>query len=278
MLNQLPNETISKIVANLLHVDLNRLSLVSYRIRAITLPFLFRSLVFICPEGYYGKKTLLRLKGLAASNSVLPLVHRVTMSGSIRHTFLSPPPFDQYRPLMALTVAPYTLLLPLPNLHHLSLDNLPLDSAFLLALVNLARRRDIELYLTCCQVFIDTTPVLTSRLRIVTFAATREDIYDDAPGTNEDTIYHIISASSHHLRHLGLGSQLLNLIDRLLPTKFDSLRILQLEWPPKYTNRIFPSTLSKFLRRLGPLDNLILSPGLMVDPEIFLKGASGPPH
>ena len=94
MLNQLPNETISKIVANLLHVDLKRLSLVSYRIRAITLPFLFRSLVFICPEGYYGKKTLLRLKGLATCNSVPPLVHRVTMYGSIRHTFLSPPPFD----------------------------------------------------------------------------------------------------------------------------------------------------------------------------------------
>ena len=46
MLNQLPNETIGKLVANLLHVDLKRLSLVSYRIRAITLPFLFRSLVF----------------------------------------------------------------------------------------------------------------------------------------------------------------------------------------------------------------------------------------
>ena len=82
MLNQLPNETISNIVANLLHVDLKRLSLVSYRTRAITLPFLFRSLVFVCPEGYCGKKALLRLKGLAASNSVLPLVHRVTMSGS----------------------------------------------------------------------------------------------------------------------------------------------------------------------------------------------------
>ena len=126
---------------------------------------------------------------------------------------------------MALTVTPYTLLLPLPNLHRLSLDNIPLDNAFLLALVNLARRRDIELYLTRCQAFIDMTPVSAFELRIVTFAATREDIYDDVPGTNEDTIYYIISASSRHLRHLGLGSQLLNLIDRLIPTKFDSLRI-----------------------------------------------------
>ena len=38
----------------------------------------------------------------------------------------------------------------------------------------------------------------------------------------------------------------INLIDRLLPTKFDSLRILQLEGPPQYTSRIFPSTLSDF--------------------------------
>ena len=56
MLNQLSNETISKIVPNLLHVDLKRFFLVSYRIRAITVPFLFRSLVFICPEGYNGQK------------------------------------------------------------------------------------------------------------------------------------------------------------------------------------------------------------------------------
>ena len=113
----------------------------------------------------------------------------------------------------------------------------------LLALVNLARRRDIELYLTRYQVFIDTTPVSAFELRIITFAAMRENIYDDVPGTNEDIIYHIISASSRHIRHLGLGSQLLNLIDRLLPIKFDSLRILQREGPPEYTNRIFPSTL-----------------------------------
>ena len=172
MLNQLPNEMIGKIVANLPHVDLKRLSLVSYRICAITLPFLFHSLMFICPKGYHGKKTLLRLKGLAASNSVLPLVHRVTMSGSIHHMFLSPPPFNQSQPLMALTVTPYTLLLPLPNLHCLLLDNILLDNAFLLAHVNLARRRDIELYLTHCQVFIDTTPVSAFELHVVTFAAT----------------------------------------------------------------------------------------------------------
>ena len=208
MLNQLPNETIGKIVANLLHVDLKRLSLVSYRICAITLPFLFHSLMFICPEGYYGKKTLLHPKGLAASNSVLPLVHRVTMSGSIHHTFLSPPPFDQFQPLMALTVTPYTLLLLLLNLHCLSLNNILLDNAFLLALINLARRRDIELYLTCCQVFIDKMPVSTFKLHIITFTATQENIYDDVPRTNEDTISYIISASSRHLHHLGLGSQL----------------------------------------------------------------------
>ena len=75
---------------------------------------------------------------------------------------------------MALTVTPYTLLLPLPNLHRLSLDNIPLDNAFLLALVYLARRRDIELYLKRCQVFIDTTPVSAFELRVVTFAAMRE--------------------------------------------------------------------------------------------------------
>ena len=97
-------------------------------------------------------------------------------------------------------------MLLLPNLHRLSLDNISLDNAFLLALVNLARRRDVELYLTRCQVFIDMTPVFAFELRIVTFAATREDIYGDVPRTNEDTIYHIISASSRHLRHLGLGS------------------------------------------------------------------------
>ena len=85
----------------------------------------------------------------------------------------------------------------------------------------------------------------------------RENIYDDVPVTNENAIYHIISASPRHPRHLGLGSQLLNLIDRLLLIKFDSLRILQLEGPPEYTSRSLPLTLSKFLRRLGPLDNLI---------------------
>ena len=107
-------------------------------------------------------------QGLAASKPVLPLVHRVTMPGSICHMFLSPPPFNQYQPLMALTVTPYTLLVLLPNLYHLSLDNILVDNAFHLALVNLARRRDIELYLTCCQVFIDTTPVSAFELRIVT--------------------------------------------------------------------------------------------------------------
>ena len=70
--------------------------------------------------------------------------------------------------------------------------------------------------------FIDTTPVSAFELRVVTFAAMREKIYDGVPGINEGTIYHIISTSYHHLRHLGLGSQLLNLIDRLLPIKFDS--------------------------------------------------------
>ena len=45
---------------------------------------------------------------------------------------------------MALTVTPYTL----PNLYRLSLHNIPLDNALLLALVYLARRRDIEPYLT----------------------------------------------------------------------------------------------------------------------------------
>ena len=60
------------------------------------------------------------------------------------------------------------------NLLHvdLKLNSIPLENAFLLALVNLARRRDIELYLTRCQVFIDTTPVSAFKLRIVTFAAT----------------------------------------------------------------------------------------------------------
>ena len=106
----------------------------------------------------------------------------------------------------------------------------------------------------------------------------QEKIYDGVPGISEDTIYYIISTSSRHLRHLGLGSQLLNLIERLLPIKFDSLRILQPEGPPKYTSRILPSALSKFLRRMGPLHNLILLPGLMGDSEIFWKGASGPPH
>ena len=124
---------------------------------------------------------------------------------------------------MALTVTPYTL----PNLHRLSLDNIPLDN---LALVYLARRRDIELCLTRCQVFIDTTPVSAFELRIV-------------PLTR---ILYTISTSSRHLRHLRLGSQLLNLIDRRLPIKFDSLHILQLEGPPEYTSRIFPSILSNF--------------------------------
>ena len=119
--------------------------------------------MFICPEGYYGKKTLLHLKGLAASDPVLPLVCRVTMSGSICRTFLSPPPFVQYLPLMALTVTPYTL----PNLHRLSLDNILLDNEFPLALVYLARRRDIELDLPHCQVFIDMMPVSAFELRII---------------------------------------------------------------------------------------------------------------
>ena len=88
----------------------------------------------------------------------------------------------------------------------------------------------------------------------------------------------LYTISYQHLLHLGLGPQLRNLIDWLLPTKFDSLRILQLEGLPKYINRILPSTLSKFLRWLGPLDNLILSLGPMVDCEIFLKGASEPLH
>ena len=90
------------------------------------------------------------------------------------------------------------------------------------------------------------TPVSAFELPVVTFAAMREKIYDGVPGINKDTIYHIISTSSRHLHHLGLGSQLFDLIDRLLPIKFDSLRILQLEGPPEYTSRIYPSTLPNF--------------------------------
>lgn len=278
MLDQLPSDTLGKVIANLLHVDLKSLSLVSYRLRAITLPFLFRSPIFICPDGHDGQEALLRLKGLAARKPILPLVHRLTISGKpLSSTFLRPPPLDRRRPLMAYTVTPYIISLPFPNLRRLSLNDLPLDNAFLLALIDLATRKEIELYLTRCRISIDPRPITAFELRIVTFAAMR-GVVSDSIGSHRDIVYNIISASSRHLRTLGLCSDLLDPIDRLLQIKFDSLRILQLHGAPIHTGRIFSSTLSKVLRHLGSLDKLILWQGLMVDPEILFEGAPDPPH
>jgi hypothetical protein len=279
MLDQLPNELIRTTVSNLLHVDLKSLSLVSHWLRGITLPFLFRSLEFTHLTDCDDQDTHLRLTGLAASKTIHPYVHAVKISGEHRsNTDLSPPPFDMERTLAVSTITPYTLFLLFPNLRDLWLD-VPLDNTNILALVNLATRVDIELFITRCQMIIDVAPVSAFELRIVSLYAARDfEPYSDALRVHASNIYHIISASSRHLRHLALGLKLFDIIDRLLQIKFDSLHILQLDEQPTDTIRVSPSTLSKFLRQLGPLDKLILSPSMMVDPEILFEGASEPPH
>ena len=277
MLDRLPIEMISTIVANLLHVDLKSLSLVSYRLRAITLPFLFRTLKFTRPAAYDDQETLFRLKSLATNETILCQVHRVTISGEHRSSTYTRR-FEKKREFPACTVTPYMLSLPFPNLRRLWLADLSLDNTFLLALIDLATRRDVELSITRCQLSIDVTLVSALELHIVAFAATREiRSCGDVARIQANNIYHIISASSRHLRHLNLASQLLDLIDRLLQVKFDSLQILQLYESLMGISRIPPSTLSKFLRQLGPLDKLILSPTMRVVPEILFDGVSKPP-
>jgi hypothetical protein len=101
MLDQLPDELISAIVKDLKHVDLKSLSLVSYRLRGVILPFLFRSLKFNRPAEYDGQGAPLQLQDLVDSEHILFQVHELTLCGGQQ---LSSPCFGKEPTLAAYPV------------------------------------------------------------------------------------------------------------------------------------------------------------------------------
>jgi hypothetical protein len=271
MLDQLPDELISAILTDVQHVDFKSHSLVSYRLRGVVLPFLFRSLKFNCPAEYDGQGAPLPL--LVDSEPILSQVHELTLCGRQQ---LAPGCFGKEPTLEAYPILSYMLSLPFPNLRRLSLDTLPLDGTFLQFLVNLATKRDTKMDIIRCQLCVDTSPASTFELRITTLIALRR--MDEGMATiPQGTMYDIISASSCHLRRLSLDSEFLDPIDRLLQIKFKSLRIFELYQCPMIQYGITPLFLSKLLRHLGSLEKLVLSPRLILDPEALLEGASEPP-
>jgi hypothetical protein len=279
MLDPLPDETIGGIVVDLPHVDLNTVSLVSYRLRAIALPFLFRSLKLTYPKGYDGQKILSQLNGLAKNKPILSQVRELIFACPRYPFALVDYASSKKEPMLtAYTVAPHVLSLPFPNLRQVSLIDLPLDNAFLVALINLATRREIELNMKDCQRSDDASPISAFELRIVSLTATPDARHGRVLGTHQSAIYHLIPASSCHVHHLSLGPEIGDIINRLLQTKFNSLRSLELRGSHEETSGTFPSTLSKLLRHLGSLNKLRLSAVMTVDPEILFQGASDPPH
>jgi hypothetical protein len=111
--------------------------------------------------------------------------------------------------LPAYTVAPHVLLLlQFPDLYRVSLAD-PLDNAFLMALSNLATRREIELNITHCHLAVDVSSVSAFELRIATLTAMRDA--RDVLRTYQGSIYQVTSASSCHLHYLSLGSEIGNI-------------------------------------------------------------------
>jgi hypothetical protein len=274
MLDQLPDELISAIVTDLQCVGLKSLSLVSHRLRGIVVPFLFRSLKFDWQaEKDDGQNAPLQLQDLAVSKPLLSQVHEVTLWGGAPW---GPSCFGCKPTLAAYSVVSYLLSLPFSNLRRLSFATIPLYGSLLPLLFKLATRRDTELNMIRCQLCHDTSPASAFELRITTLTATGPRM-SERPLFPKGSLYHIISASSFHLRCLSLDSQFVDPIDRLLQIKFKALRIFQLYQDPLMPSRIAPLTLSKLLRHLGSLDKLALSPQLTLDPEALLEGASEPP-
>jgi hypothetical protein len=275
MLNQLPDELISAIVTDLQHVDLKSLSLVSYRLRGVVLPFLFRSLKFNCPAEYGGQGApLQQLQGLADSEPILSQVRELTLCGEEESIYAC---VGRKPTLEAYPFISYMLSLPFPNLRRISFTTLLLDGVFLQFLVNLATRRDTELDIIGCQLCVDTSPASTFKLRITTLTTERICTDEERDIIPQGTVYDIISASSCHLRRLSLASHFRDSIDWLLQTEFKSLRIFELDQWATVQYGIAPLSLSKLLRHLGSLEKLVLSSQLTLDPEALLEGASGPP-
>jgi hypothetical protein len=170
MLNQLPDELISAIVTDLQHVDLKSLSLVSYRLRGVVLPFLFRSLKFNCPAEYGGQGApLQQLQGLADSEPILSQVRELTLCGEEESIYAC---VGRKPTLEAYPFISYMLSLPFPNLRRISFATLLLDGVFLQFLVNLSTRKDTELDIIRCQLCVDTSPASAFELRITTLTTT----------------------------------------------------------------------------------------------------------